>query len=585
MTAKNGKAVSPIAVIRPNSIESEQAALGAALISRSAFEHVVSLPRRDVFFIEAHRTIYDTLVEMHAQETVPDIVSLPEALRTKDKLDSCGGMAYIGTLAESVPTAAHVDYYLKTILEKWALRQLLDVSGTLKQMVDDRPGEVLEIGRRAELLLRTALAPLRVNGKFDSGVTADALMRMILPPMKWIVPGLIGEGLTIISGKGKMGKSWLCYQVSLAVAFGGIALGNIPVEAGRVLYLALEDTHRRLQGRLTRILDGAEAPENLHLFRHWPRMNQGGQRDLIDWFKQYPDTRLVIIDTFAKIRSASDAKANAYDEDYRAMGEVKEVADAHGAGLVVIHHFNKMRQAEDWVDQVSGSIGISAAADGIIGFFRERGKKDAILKVTGRDIDDESDQAIVWSEHGGPWVRHEGVPEEIYRTQEESEVVEALNQHGPLKPSILATLLGIKPDAARSRMSRMFIRGRLGRTPEGIYYVPTQNTQLPVTPATGATCDAVTPHVTVTGVAERAGVTGVAVNGTLPVALTLDPTLPAAEADLRQTTYNLAWAHHWPALATTNGSVSADPDDWAHVCGAWSVGLIRELRKLLEGLE
>src|SRR6476619_1531684 len=81
-----------------------------------------------------------------------------------------------------------------------------------------------------------------------------------IPELAWAVPGLIPEGLTLFVGAPKRGKSWLILDVALAVASGGRALGAIDVERGRTLYLALEDSERRLQGRI-RHLNGGGAPD------------------------------------------------------------------------------------------------------------------------------------------------------------------------------------------------------------------------------------------------------------------------------------------------------------------------------------
>src|SRR5262249_58141949 len=78
--------------------------------------------------------------------------------------------------------------------------------------------------------------------------TAAELVAMELPEPRWAVEGILPEGVTVLAGKPKLGKSWLALNVALAVAGGGVALGAVRVEGGLVLYLALEDTRRRLQG-------------------------------------------------------------------------------------------------------------------------------------------------------------------------------------------------------------------------------------------------------------------------------------------------------------------------------------------------
>ena len=73
-------------------------------------------------------------------------------------------------------------------------------------------------------------------------------------PIKYVVPGVIVEGLTLFAGKPKIGKSWLLLHAAIAVARGGFTLGDIHCDEGDVLYCALEDNLRRLKSRMAKLL-------------------------------------------------------------------------------------------------------------------------------------------------------------------------------------------------------------------------------------------------------------------------------------------------------------------------------------------
>ena len=102
------------------------------------------------------------------------------------------------------------------------------------------------------------------NGKPET-FTAAALMALELPPVRWAVPGVVPEGVTLLAGKPKLGKSWFTLGLGVATSTGGVALGTKRVEQGECLYLALEDNRRRLQKRLDKLLSGAKPPERLHI--------------------------------------------------------------------------------------------------------------------------------------------------------------------------------------------------------------------------------------------------------------------------------------------------------------------------------
>src|SRR5918995_4663655 len=140
-----------------------------------------------------------------------------------------------------------------------------------------------------------------VSRILKNAVRATELLAIEFPEPRWIVPGIIPEGTTILAGKPKMGKSWL-------------ALGTKRVERGAVLYLALEDNPRRLQSRLKKLLAGGAAPEGLELATEWPRLGDGGLDALEAWLNTHPDARLVVIDTLAKFRTGQTGK-NLYKED------------------------------------------------------------------------------------------------------------------------------------------------------------------------------------------------------------------------------------------------------------------------------
>ena len=156
---------------------------------------------------------------------------------------------------------------------------------------------------------------------------------------------------------------------------------------GTVLYLALEDDHRRLQERLYRMF-GMDGTNDLLFSICAKQVGSGLEEQLKRFVQEHPDTKLIIIDTLQKIREAGGDKYS-YANDYEVVGKLKRLADACGVCLLLVHHTRK-QQADDKFDMISGTNGLSGAADGAFLLQKEKRTDDtAILDVVGRDQQDQ----------------------------------------------------------------------------------------------------------------------------------------------------------------------------------------------------
>jgi AAA domain len=241
----------------------------------------------------------------------------------------------------------------------------------------------------------------RPNQPQTRGYTAAELMETDFPEMSFAVPGILTEGLNLLAGSPKLGKSWMALGIAVAVASGGRALGKVPVDQGEALYLALEDAPRRLKRRLGQMLSGDTAPSHLHLFTEWNRLSEGGAEQIVSWVGEHPSTRLVVVDVYARVRPRVSDRADRYLEDYQSVLPLKALADAHGLAVLCLHHTRKAT-ADDFVETVSGTFGLAGAADTILVAKRSRGQADATLQITGRDVE-EHELALRFSPEVGTW--------------------------------------------------------------------------------------------------------------------------------------------------------------------------------------
>lgn len=283
--------------------------------------------------------------------------------------------------------------------------------------------------------------------------SADELLSMDLPEPRCAIRGIIPDGLSLLCGKPKLGKSWLALNFGIAVSTGGVALGTIKVDQGTVLYLGLEDTKRRLKTRLEKMhAKQGDLGADLHFARSWKRMDKGGLADLDKWIESHPNTRLVIVDTWVRFRPAKIRGADSYEEDYRAAADLKAVADKHGAAILGIHHCRKAL-AEDPQDEISGTLGLSGAADAIVVVRRTRGRQDATLFCTGRDIE-EQELALRWDAEYCLWSIL-GQADEYRLSSDRAAVLRVLREAGrPMTPAEIAPLLEKTENAVKILLHR-----------------------------------------------------------------------------------------------------------------------------------
>ena len=213
---------------------------------------------------------------------------------------------------------------------------------------------------------------------------AETLMTTPMEPLKFIVSGLIPQGLHVLAGSPKIGKSWLALWLCLQVAKGE-QVWEFETLQSEVLYLCLEDSFTRIQSRLFEITD--EAPPTLHFAIMSDAIGSGLETQIESFISEHPDTGLIVIDTLQKVRKTTAANVNPYAADYDDINALKQIADKHGLAIVLVHHLRKTSDA-DPLNMISGTSGIAGGADG--NFVLQKDKRTehtAKLICTGRDIE------------------------------------------------------------------------------------------------------------------------------------------------------------------------------------------------------
>lgn len=206
-------------------------------------------------------------------------------------------------------------------------------------------------------------------------------MTTVYKPIEFVIDGLLAQGLYILAGAPKVGKSWLALDMCLSIAKGESVLGQKTLQ-GTALYLCLEDSYVRIQNRLYEIT--YVPTENLY-FSVMSESIGNGLEEQIESFKiEHCDLKIVFIDTLQMVRGSTDSS---YGSDYKELSVLKALADKLEIAIIVVHHTRKCKDTDPF-NMISGSTGISGCVDGsMVLIENKRGSRNAKLFCVGRDIE------------------------------------------------------------------------------------------------------------------------------------------------------------------------------------------------------
>ena len=455
----------------PHDLTAEAATLGAILLDCRALDDLAAWLLAAHFYDPRHATIYGCMLDCHAAGTPPDVVILSSALQQQGQLDTIGGLVYLVGLTEAAPSSQYAAHYGRTVHDLAALRQLITVGGQIARL-GVGGGALDEALGAAKRQIETLARAYATTSKYTPQALSQLLARPAMP-IKWSVPDLLPEGLTLLCGKPKMKKSWLALSIGMAVASGGRVLGEIPVPAGDVLYLCLEDGERLLKGRANLVLGGQQGSQDRFFYcAAWPKLDEGGLTMMEQWAVAHPAARLIIVDTLHRIRPTPKNAMMAYSDDYAALESMKELADRHGLSVLVVHHLTK-RDSSDDLDNVSGSTGLTGSCDGLLILKRERSSNDASLYVTGRDIEEKRSLALQWDAPTCQWIQL-GDANSHRVGQERRAILDTLREStGPMTPREVAAELddSYKYPAIKQLMRTMYQEQQIDKDSRGRYSV------------------------------------------------------------------------------------------------------------------
>ena len=218
--------------------------------------------------------------------------------------------------------------------------------------------------------------------------SSEYIMNTPMKPIEYCVDGLISQGLFVLAGAPKVGKSWLALDMCLSIAKGEKVLGKETL-CGHAVYLSLEDSLIRLQNRLYELTD--EPSDNLNFAIMAESISNGLPEQIEYCRKRFDDLKIVVIDTLQKVRNESESS---YSSDYKELSVLKSLADKLGIAIVLVHHTRKCSDSDPF-NMISGSTGLSGCVDGSMVLIEsKRGSRKAKLYCVGRDIENQETNVV-----------------------------------------------------------------------------------------------------------------------------------------------------------------------------------------------
>ncbi len=190
---------------------------------------------------------------------------------------------------------------------------------------------------------------------------------------------------------------------------------------------------------------------------------------LAGWLEAHPDARLVIVDVLRKVRPLGDGRGNAYNEDYDSMGTLKSLAVKYGVAIIAVHHTRKMADDSDVFNEVSGSTGLTGAADAILIAKRARNTAEAVLHITGRDVN-EQEYGLAWEAQRCTWTLLEEPVALATMGDTRRKILNWLTEHAHTTPAQVAEGTGIRLNTVQQNVRRMVDARQLDSDGQGRYF-------------------------------------------------------------------------------------------------------------------
>jgi hypothetical protein len=371
----------------------ERAVLGALLMDPDAYDKVKLWLYPEHFLIDRWRWTFEAIADLRDDGRPADFVTVPDELDRRQRLWK-DGTAAIMELSVDNGDSWNVEDYARRLVERSAQQKAANLLRRgfedLHRNGHDAPGVIERVAAGIEDIKDTHVTANGYHGptwvlpaERKRIWTTPELLSTDFPEPKWAIPGIVPVGLTYLAGRPKLGKSWLALQMAIAVGSGGRVFDE-PIAKGKVLYLALEDSERRIKERTLK--QGIIPTAEITWATEWPALTDGGADKLLDAL-QTGGYSFVVVDTLSRVLGDEDQGNQASMTVI--LGNLQRMAQTLEVAVLMVDHHRKPGSFEaNQTNDLLGATAKAAVADAILGLYKQQGKAGAQLAITGRDMEE-----------------------------------------------------------------------------------------------------------------------------------------------------------------------------------------------------
>ncbi len=394
----------------PHSVEAEQSVLGGLLLDNSAWDKIADMISESDFYRADHRLIYRSISRLIEHSRPADVITVAESLESTKELETVGGIAYVGALAQNTPTAANIRRYAEIVRERAVMRKLAEVGTEIADAaynpMGKEAGQLLDQGfvemppLLTQVVERIDLLYNRDNPSDVTGVPTG------FADLDRMTSGLQPGDLVIIAGRPSMGKTSLALNIAEHVALeAGLPVGIFSMEmSGTQLVMRMLgsvgrlDQHKVRTGRLAdedwrRLTDAVgklnEAPIHIDETAALNALELRARARRLH--RQYGRLGLIVVD-YLQLMSASAQGENRATEISEISRSLKALAKELNVPVVALSQLNRSLEQRPNKRPVMSDLRESGAieqdADVILFIYRdevynpdstEKGKSEVII--------------------------------------------------------------------------------------------------------------------------------------------------------------------------------------------------------------